>query len=181
MGYSVYGVLAMNIFGVPMVGADICGFGDNTTPELCAKWHMVGATYPFSRNHNSYGQNSQEPYVFKNDMYNVTYSLTDVMKYAIQSKYSLLKYYSSQMNMINEQGGALVRPLFFEFPNDANAYRDINNNYMIGDSLKISFVTNSTDTIFADQYFPVGSTWCELMGRAVCAPGGEFGQYLSQN
>ena len=55
MGYSVYGVLAMNIFGVPMVGADICGFGDDTTPELCAKWHMVGATYPFSRNHNSYG------------------------------------------------------------------------------------------------------------------------------
>ena len=54
------------------------------------------------------------------------------------------------MNMIYEQGGALVKPLFFDFPNDVNAYSDIGNNYMIGDSLKISFVTDSTDKIFAN-------------------------------
>lgn len=63
MALSVTGIMLMNVFGIPLAGADICGFGGSTTPELCARWHVVGAFYPFSRNHNAIGQASQEPYV----------------------------------------------------------------------------------------------------------------------
>jgi hypothetical protein len=103
-------------------------------------------------------------------MYNGTYSYTDVMRFAIQTKYSLLKYTYSQMQDVIGNGGALIRPLFYEFDSDKDAYYDINQNFMIGDSIKIAFVTNATDTKQSSFYFPAG-TWCELMGRAACVTG----------
>jgi lysosomal alpha-glucosidase len=65
MSYSVSGVMLMNMFGITLAGADICGFIGDTTPELCTKWHVLGSFYPFSRNHNNWGQIPQEPWVFK--------------------------------------------------------------------------------------------------------------------
>jgi len=57
MAQSVTGSMSMHLFGIPLVGTDICGFGGNTTPELCARWHMVGAFQTFSRNHNGWDNN----------------------------------------------------------------------------------------------------------------------------
>jgi alpha-glucosidase (family GH31 glycosyl hydrolase) len=58
MAYSISGVMLMNIFGFTLAGSDICGFIGDTWLELCTKWHIVGAFYPFSRNHNNWGQTS---------------------------------------------------------------------------------------------------------------------------
>ena len=103
--YSIYGTMMMNIFGIPLAGADICGFGDDTTDQLCTKWHYVGAFYTFSRNHNA-GDKDQEPYTFKGDIDGRP--IMDYMREAIQIKYAMLRYYYSYMFMMSTEGTGIL-------------------------------------------------------------------------
>jgi lysosomal alpha-glucosidase len=93
MSYSVTGVMAHNIIGIPLAGSDICGFIGDTTPELCARWHMVGAFYPFSRNHNAWNNIPQEPYHFNFDIYEATTTYLEIMRRAMRIKYHMVRYY----------------------------------------------------------------------------------------
>jgi len=100
MGYSITGIMSHNIIGIPFVGADVCGFNGNTTSELCARWHMVGSFYPFSRNHNTLEAISQEPYLFT-DVYENYIQYSDIMRMAIQNKYNLIKYYYTELSLLS--------------------------------------------------------------------------------
>lgn len=115
MQLSVSGIMLMNMFGIPLVGADICGFLGDTTQDLCTKWHFVGAFYPFSRNHNG-GNVAQEPYVWNN-------TAMIAMTEAIKVKYALVKYYYTELFALSTKDGegTFYKPLFFEFPEEYNA------------------------------------------------------------
>jgi len=96
MGYSVTGVMLMNMFGIQLSGVDICGFNDDTNAALCARWHVVGSFYPFSRNHNSIGRIPQEPWQFQ-DRYEEGITYLDIMRMAINNKYSMVRYYYTNL------------------------------------------------------------------------------------
>jgi alpha-glucosidase (family GH31 glycosyl hydrolase) len=166
MGLSVTGTMMMNMFGIPLIGADICGFIGESSPELCARWTKLGAFYPFARNHNDLTSASQEPYQPRFDVAypdaqveNTTYSM--IIKDAIMERYNLIPYLYSNMHEVSRDGGTYFKPLFFNYPMDTNAFRDMYYNFMIGDDLKISMVTNSTGMTTADFYFPKGN-FCPL-------------------
>lgn len=128
------------MFGFQMVGPDICGFGGDTTPELCARWFQLGALYTFARDHNDYASISQEPYALGE-------TVLQAARNSLKLRYSLLKYIYLQF--INKRGlGSIWRPLFFEFPTDSNTYLDdiADTEFLIGPNVLVTPILEAGQT-----------------------------------
>ncbi|KAJ1949038.1 hypothetical protein EC988_004930, partial [Linderina pennispora] len=143
---SIASMLDFGIFGIPMVGADICGFNGNATEELCARWIEVGAFYPFSRDHNAKDMVPQELYRWP--------SVAEASRRALQVRYALLPYYYTNYQMAVEHGWPVARPLVFQFP-ETPAVLGNDRQFMIGDAILISPVL-SKGARSVSAFFPSG-------------------------
>ena len=135
MGYSIPGIFNFQLFGIPMIGADICGFFKSTTPELCLRWYQVGAFYPFARNHNHDQSVDQEPWAFLDE--NLGYELLGTARASLKIRYSILKWYYS-LFIATKGLGTVFRPLFFDFPHEEDLYWDhgpSESQFLLGSSL----------------------------------------------
>jgi hypothetical protein len=72
--------------------------------------------------------------------------MTDLMRKSIYEKYSLIRYYYTHLFLLSQDSttnGAFYKPVFFEFPNEADAYRaNPSENIMLGPSLKLNIKTS---------------------------------------
>uniref|UniRef100_A0A665W316 alpha-glucosidase n=1 Tax=Echeneis naucrates TaxID=173247 RepID=A0A665W316_ECHNA len=103
--WAIPGMLEFGLFGVPYIGADICGFFDDSSEELCRRWMQVGAFYPFSRNHNAQGYKPQDPAV-----YGPTSLLVESSKHYLMIRYTLLPYLYTLFYKAHTTGETVVRP-----------------------------------------------------------------------
>jgi alpha-glucosidase (family GH31 glycosyl hydrolase) len=149
MASSVIQMMNFNMYGVPLMGSDICGFLEDTTEELCARWMAVGCFYPFSRNHNTIGAAPQEPYRWP--------TVAAVARKMINARYSLHPYWYGLFYSVHKAGGTVVRPLFFEFATDSNTYA-IGTQFMVGASLMVAPVL-ADGARSVDVYFPSSARW----------------------
>ncbi|NWH55144.1 LYAG glucosidase, partial [Fregata magnificens] len=157
-------VLLFNLFGVPLVGADICGFVGDTSEELCVRWTQLGAFYPFMRNHNDHGARPQEPYAFSP-------AAQAAMRNALRLRYSLLPFLYTLFHRAHSTGETVARPLFLEFPKDPNTWA-VDRQLMWGGGLLVTPVLEAGKTKVSG-YFPAG-TWYSLAGDSTIHSKGQW-------
>uniref|UniRef100_H2YDG2 P-type domain-containing protein n=1 Tax=Ciona savignyi TaxID=51511 RepID=H2YDG2_CIOSA len=153
---SIIGMLEFNMFGIPYVGADICGFNGSPSEELCERWMELGAFYPFSRNHNGLGYKEQDPAAWGDEF-------AARSRAVLRTRYTLLPYLYELFYHAHTDGTGIVRPLSFEFANDKTT-ATIDEQFMWGAGLLLSpALYEGIKTVSA--YFPDARCFSLRMGK----------------
>ncbi len=142
----------LGVSGVPFVGADIGGFGGNPSPELYTRWLQAAALTPLMRSHVEKAYPDREPW-----MHDEPY--TSINRKSIELHYQLIPYVESLFEEHRATGAPVMRPLWFEYPNDAKTYL-IEDQFLLGDAILVAPVVKEIQTK-RRVYLPQGSAWLD--------------------
>ena len=151
-----------SIYQVPTVGADVCGFNLNTTETLCARWAVLGAWYPFYRNHADISSNQQEFYLWP--------LVTAAAQNAIKTRMQLMDYFYTDFHYQTVDGiPRTILPLFYVYPSDSNTLEN-ELQFFYGTSLMVSPVTEENLTTVS-FYIPQDTFYDFFTGEKVQGQG----------
>ena len=144
---------SLNMIGILYTGADIGGFGSDTSRDLVLRWLALGVFTPLMRNHSAKGTREQEFYQFEDasDFENV-----------ISVRYRLIPYIYSEYMKAALDDEMMFKPLAFVYPDDDIAVQ-IEDQMMLGNEVMITPVyTQNAQGRFV--YLPEDMMFVKFMG-----------------
>lgn len=147
-------IAGLGLSGVALAGADVGGFGGDTTGELLTRWYQAAVGYPFLRNHSEARARPQEPWRFGEPY-------LGHIREALALRYRLLPHLYTLVWQASQEGSPVLRPLAFHHPGDPYALAE-QGAYLLGEGLLIAPVLRASERVKA-TYLPPGE-WTELRG-----------------
>ena len=147
--------LNLAMAGIPWGAAEIGGFvtpqeQDDEFRELVVRWYQYGVFTPIFRTHGHRSNN--EPWNLGGDTYRH-------IRAAIMLRERLRPYVMAQMRTASERGIPPMRPLFFDFPDDARA-AEVEDQFLFGPDLLVAPIVEYRARQ-RQVYLPAGADWLE--------------------
>jgi alpha-D-xyloside xylohydrolase len=167
--------LNMGLAGITWWTADIGGFhgGNINDPkfhELLTRWFQYGTFCPVMRLHGDRDPHDQKPLGTKgggmcgsgapNEIWSYTPEVEAVMTKYIKLRERLKPYITEAMKEAHEKGTPVIKPLFYDFPQDEKAWTTADV-YLFGHDLLIAPVTEA-GVVTKSVYLPAGTKWTEV-------------------
>ncbi len=153
---------SLNMCGFLYIGADLGGFGSNTTEDLLLRWLALGIFTPLMRNHSCIGTREQECYRFDH---------IDDFRSVINVRYRLLPYLYSEFLKAATRDDLYFKPLSFVYPEDSMA-RTVEDQLILGNEIMIAPVYTQNapgryvylpEQMQFIKFLPDGSLSCETL------------------
>lgn len=167
--------LNMGLAGIPWWTTDIGGFHggnihDPEFQELLLRWFAWGCYCPVMRLHGDRDPQLPPPRPGSrgggqlgsgapNEIWSYGEKNYEIMRAFILKREEMRPYIRAQMQRAHQDGTPVIRPLFYDFPEDPAAWR-CEDAYMFGDALLVAPVLEA----HAEQrpvYLPAGCQWLE--------------------
>ena len=157
---------SLNMCGFLYAGADLGGFGADTTRELLLRFLALGVFTPLMRNHAAMGTREQECYQFEN---------IEDFRHVIGVRYRLLPYLYSEYMKAALNDDLYFKPLAFVYPEDKMAVR-IEDQLILGNEIMIAPVYEQNgkgryvylpEEMKFVKFLPDGSISEELLGQGI--------------
>ena len=153
MAAELRGGLSFGLSGFTYWSHDAGGFVQKAPRDLYRRWMAWGALTSHTRAH---GAPPREPWEYDA-------ALNEDFRRALGLRYSLMPYIYAHAKDSSARGFPMVRPLFFEFPNDPGSWT-IDDQYMFGSDLLVAPLFASVDR--RKVYLPPG-TWIDYQSGRV--------------
>ena len=169
--------LNVGLSGIPWWTTDIGGFtgGNIHDPkfhELLVRWFQFGLFCPVTRLHgfrdpidfsiSNAAKLWNQPFGSgaENEIYSYGDEVYRILKGLVDTRETLRPYVKEQMVLAHEKGTPVIRPLFYDNPDDEKSW-DINDEYMFGPDILVAPVLYE-GMRERDVYLPAGRVWKEV-------------------
>ncbi len=172
--------LNMAMCGIPWWNTDVGGFygGDIESDyfrELIVRWFQYGVFCPVLRLHGSRNGHDRtrdiiEPTGGDNELWSFGGRNFEILKELVLLRERLRPYIKKHMDTASEKGYPVMRPMFFDFPEDEACY-ELGEQYMFGGDILFAPITGQGETQ-KRVYLPEGE-WIRTTDKTVHT-GGRF-------